>query len=556
MKTIPDNALNQHIAVLGKTGSGKSYAAKGVVESLLDHARQVCVLDPTGAWWGLRLLADGRSAGYDVVLLGGKHADIPLSARSGEAVARLVTEQGASVVLDTSGMTVGEYTRFFIDFAGTLYTTIRNPLHLIIDEAHYFMPQNGAKDVDTGKMIHAGNRLMSGGRSLGVRGMMITQRPAKLHKDSLTCADTLVAMRVIAPQDRKAIQDWVDGCGDPAQGKEVMGSLASLAKGEGWVWYPEGGYLHRTKFPTIKTYDSSATPKHGAKDAPQVKEINLDDVRAAMADAVAEAEANDPKKLRARIAELEKGVKAEAPAVDVAAFQDSAYRSGQLATSNVILNSIRTRVRALNTVQENLRVACEAVEVAVGAIDREVRSLSSEAPVPRPPAKPTPNGQYTSVVTADGIAPRHLRILAAIAWFESFAGIDIPTRAMVAARAGVSSTSSSYANDLSAMKTAGLIGYPSTGNLNRTDAGKRIAVDLPDGDAWESLPAIVDPRHMNMLRTLRRGRMSRSDLANAVDASPSSSSFANDLSKLRTLALIDYPAPGEVELAEWLRGAA
>jgi uncharacterized protein len=305
---IPAAALDQHIAILGKTGSGKTFAAKGIVEDLLDHKRQVCVLDPTAAWWGLRLGADGKSRGYDVVLLGGKHADIPLHEKSGEAVARLVTQQGANVVIDTSGMTVGEYTRWFIAFAGALYTTIERPLHLVMDEAHYFMPQGKSPDVDAGRMLHAGNRLMSGGRSLGIRGLVITQRPAKFHKDSLTCVDTLIAMRVLAPQDRQAVKDWIDGAGDPEMGKKVLESLAGLGKGEGWVWYPEGGFLERVKFPKISTYDSSATPKHGAGSGPAVKEIKLDEVKAAMAEAVKEAEANDPKILKAKIAELQKQI--------------------------------------------------------------------------------------------------------------------------------------------------------------------------------------------------------------------------------------------------------
>ncbi len=304
MSTIPKTALDQHIAILGKTGSGKSYAAKGIVERLLDEKRQICVIDPTAAWWGLRLGHDGKSKGYDVVLLGGAHADIPLSERSGAAVARLVTQQHANVVIDTSGLTVGEYTRWFIDFAGTLYTTIRSPLHLVIDEAHYFMPQGKSPDVDAGKMLHAGNRLMSGGRSLGIRGMMITQRPAKLHKDSLTCADTLIAMRVLAPQDRSAVKEWIDGAGDQILGKQVLDSLAQLKRGEGWIWYPEGGHLQRTQFPKLTTYDSSATPAHGSKAGPSVREIDLNEVRSAMADAVKEAEANDPKLLRAEIAKL------------------------------------------------------------------------------------------------------------------------------------------------------------------------------------------------------------------------------------------------------------
>src|SRR6185295_15513138 len=96
----------------------------------------------------------------------------------------------------------------------------------VIVEAQYFMPQGRVPDPDAGRMLHAGNRLMSGGRSRGIRGMLITQRPQKLHKDALTCADTLIAMRVLSPQDRKTIKEWVDGCGNAEDGKRVLDSLA------------------------------------------------------------------------------------------------------------------------------------------------------------------------------------------------------------------------------------------------------------------------------------------------------------------------------------------
>jgi hypothetical protein len=98
---------------------------------------------------------------------------------------------------------------------------------------------------------------------------MITQRPQKLHKDTLTSADTLIAMRVLAPHDREAVEAWVKGCGDPKQGKEVLNSLANMQRGEGWVWYPEGGFLERMKFPAIKTFDSSATPTDGGRCKPR-----------------------------------------------------------------------------------------------------------------------------------------------------------------------------------------------------------------------------------------------------------------------------------------------
>lgn len=82
MNIIPAKAVEQHIAVLGKTGSGKTYAAKSIVESLLRSGQQVVMIDPTSAWWGLRLSASGKSAGFErVLILGGPKGDMPLPRR-------------------------------------------------------------------------------------------------------------------------------------------------------------------------------------------------------------------------------------------------------------------------------------------------------------------------------------------------------------------------------------------------------------------------------------------------------------------------------------------
>ncbi len=80
---IPSAALLQHVAILGKTGSGKTYTAKGLVEGVIDDKRRLAVVDPTGAWWGLRSSADGKAPGYPVIVLGGHHADAPLDNRIG-----------------------------------------------------------------------------------------------------------------------------------------------------------------------------------------------------------------------------------------------------------------------------------------------------------------------------------------------------------------------------------------------------------------------------------------------------------------------------------------
>jgi len=49
-RMIPEKALAHHLAIFGRTGSGKTYTAKGIVENLLDEKRRVCIIDPAGAW--------------------------------------------------------------------------------------------------------------------------------------------------------------------------------------------------------------------------------------------------------------------------------------------------------------------------------------------------------------------------------------------------------------------------------------------------------------------------------------------------------------------------
>jgi len=601
---IPEAALGQHIAVLGKTGSGKTYAAKGIVEHLLDQHRQVCTLDPTGAWWGLRLGSDGKSKGYDVVLLGGAHADIPLAERSGAAVARLVTEQHASVVIDTSGFTVGEYTRWFIDFAGTLYTTIRDPLHLVIDEAHYFMPQGKSPDVDAGRMLHAGNRLMSGGRSKGIRGILITQRPAKLHKDSLTCADTLIAMRVIAPQDRQAIKDWIDGAGDPVKGKGVLDSLAALKRGEGWVWYPEGGHLERASFPKIGTYDSSATPKHGAKAGPKVREIKLDEVHAAMAEAVKEAEANDPKLLRAEIARLKREAGKPTPTGKQAVtVKVSGARREDIATINALRKGLEEAMKVIvkinakeffkaggeeldqAEIEKAIKGAAQSVKKMVEhhleKRNAELNSLRREAqrviarlkgmlendvqvsvdvrhnePFTVSPAAPRPTNASSKAATgqtrANGTSSSQQRILNALAWMEGV-GIAPGDKTQVALLADQSPTSGGYFNNLGALRSAGLIDYPAPAKVALTDAGRASA---ETGD----VPSTSEELHEQLIRRLSGSQgailrklievyprdLAKDDLAEAANQSPTSGGYFNNLGRLRTLGLINYPTPGKV----------
>jgi len=88
---FPRSALDHHIAFVGKTGSGKTGSAKsGTVEPALAAGERVCVIDPTGAWWGLRLGIDGNSKGLPIYVFGGDHGDFPLLGTQGEMIAEAI----------------------------------------------------------------------------------------------------------------------------------------------------------------------------------------------------------------------------------------------------------------------------------------------------------------------------------------------------------------------------------------------------------------------------------------------------------------------------------
>lgn len=315
---IPEDALAAHLAILGKTGAGKSYAARSTVERLLAAGGRACIVDPTGVWWGLRLRHDGeKRSRFQAVIAGGRHGDVTLAEGDGPALARIIGTSSTPMILDVSAMTVSARTRFFTAFAETLLIENTGPLHLVLDEAHLFAPQTRVQDPSSAMMVHATNNLVALGRARGLRIILLSQRPAKLHKDSLTQVETLVAMRLVAPQDRKAVEEWIAGQADKKEGAEIIASLPRLSVGEAWIWAPAVETLERATFPAIATFDSMRPEAQGARYLPPV---DVEAIQAALASEDIKTEAAPKGSSKAR--------PAAAITADLAAAEQRGYERG------------------------------------------------------------------------------------------------------------------------------------------------------------------------------------------------------------------------------------
>jgi hypothetical protein len=94
-------------------------------------------------WWGLRLLADGKKpSGFNVVIFGGDHADLPLNEQAGALIGETVATMAESCIIDLTKLpSRSAERRFMVAFLETIYRKAGGePFHLIVDEADLFAP--------------------------------------------------------------------------------------------------------------------------------------------------------------------------------------------------------------------------------------------------------------------------------------------------------------------------------------------------------------------------------------------------------------------------------
>jgi hypothetical protein len=544
--TVPQIALDDRLAFIGTSGSGKTFAAKGLVERLLAMKNRVVVVDPLDVWFGLRLKVDGKTAAYNVAILGGRHADMPISEHSGRMIGDAVATATESCIVSLGQIkTQAGRQRFMLAFLDALYERtdpeVCDPYHVVFDEADLWAPQKPMKGEEM--LEHLMEEIVRRGRVKGFIPWLITQRPAVLNKNVLSQADGLIAMKLTSSQDRDAIGAWIEGQADRQQGREILASLPTLGLGDGFVWMPAHSILERSHFPLNDTFDSSRTPKRGEKKvATELKPLDIGALRAQLATIEEESKANDPKKLKEQIVSLEKQL-AESTSGQVASWKADAARYKSIADETQISLSLESaRVKHLLEIVESVHSAMLAFDDEPHAAQRNDE--------PRTP-------KVRNIQLNGSLRAAQQKCLDAIAWWRKI-GVEPVERDRACVVAGLSPTSSTFGVYLSELVKLGYVENVPPGRIQLTFEGNKLAntpTMATTAELRDSAKDLLGPKEQRVFDVIYEAwpnEISRDDVADALSLSKTSSTCGVYLSAIAKYGIIENGRPGHVKAAAWL----
>lgn len=526
-----DVLLRTRLLVQASSGGGKSWLLRRLTEQLFGNV-QVIIVDPEGEFATLR-----ERYGYVLV---GKGGETPADRRSAATVAHRLLELGASAVCDLYEMKPRErheWVRLFLDALIDAPKSLWHPLVVIVDEAHVFAPEKGAGESEASDAMIG---LATRGRKRGFCAVFATQRLGKLRKDAAAELTNVLIGQTFIDVDRKRAADALGIA--PSEQREFFNELKMLKPGQFWA-LGRAISIDRTLVtvgPVTTTHPEAGSSKHSGAAPPTPQAVKK--LLPQLADLPAEAEqkARTEAELRQALAETRKEL-AEArkaqPTPKVERVEVSVLSEAAIARLEAVGEKCASMATTLREVVKSVSPAPAPQRAPAPIVKPPLRRAG-------PPAREPSNGERA----VSGAMQRILDTLASLAAL----GIDRPERAQLALWCEVSPTSGGFFNNLGALRSAGLIDYPTPGSVALTDSGRNAANaprEMSVEEMQDALCQKVGAARAAIVRALIElypESTSRHALAERIGVSPTSGGYFNNLGSLRTLGVIDYPARGEV----------
>lgn len=205
-------AISHHTALIGVTGSGKSFLAREIIDQLKTDAKVICI-DFTGEWKKKLQLTSLNSGNLDAFLA--------------------VQDDSIGLVeLPTVSNTVGviQSTENFISLifskAKEAYEA-NTPMRicLVLEEAHTIVPEGnflGVNDWDSKAVVNKMGQVALQGRKYGVGLLVIAQRTANVSKTVLTQCNTIVCYQAFDETSFNFLGNYI--------GRDLVQALPNLKR--------------------------------------------------------------------------------------------------------------------------------------------------------------------------------------------------------------------------------------------------------------------------------------------------------------------------------------
>jgi hypothetical protein len=184
-------------SILAMSGHGKSNAAADLVEDVLEQHGQVIIIEPIPEWHTLKAKFN------TVVVIGGPYQDLPLEPTFAHEYVQAALEKGISLVVNISDIEDDvEQLHFVSSFLWNLYRLeqkYRRVLFLVLEEADIYAPQSW--DQTSKQSLSRVSLIAKHGRKIGIFPILISQRPADLHKSPLSQCNINLFGKFTSPAD-------------------------------------------------------------------------------------------------------------------------------------------------------------------------------------------------------------------------------------------------------------------------------------------------------------------------------------------------------------------